>query len=177
MGALFEPFFYIIGLVVDLYFKAVVIEIVLHWLIHFKVLEVSNKYSKKFMEVLEGITHPIYKKISEKIPPVGGFDLSVQKKPFHPFCLTSDNLNIRLGKTNPFGNKLYQLLVGFSLFRNGINAYLKHLRTVSSRHNPIDRTRRRVRTDPNSYNDSLLMLFDNPAHCPTLNYRSISPIR
>ena len=28
MGALFEPFFYIIGLVVDLYFKAVVIEIV-----------------------------------------------------------------------------------------------------------------------------------------------------
>ena len=28
------------------------------------------------MEVLEGITHPIYKKISEKIPPVGGFDLS-----------------------------------------------------------------------------------------------------
>ena len=73
MGALFEPFFYIIGLVVDLYFKAVVIEIVLHWLIHFKVLEVSNKYSKKFMEVLEGITHP---KISEKIPPVGGFDLS-----------------------------------------------------------------------------------------------------
>ena len=76
MGVLFEPFFYIIGLVVDLYFKAVVIEIVLHWLIHFKVLEVSNKYSKKFMEVLEGITHPIYKKISEKVPPVGGFDLS-----------------------------------------------------------------------------------------------------
>ena len=76
MGALFEPFLYILGLIVDLYFKAVVVEIVLHWLIHFKILEVSNKYSKKFMEVLEAITHPVYKKISEKIPPVSGFDLS-----------------------------------------------------------------------------------------------------
>ena len=76
MGAFFEPFFYIIGLVIDLYFKAVVVEIVLHWLIHFKVLEISNKYSQKVMEVLEGITHPVYKKIGEKIPPVAGFDLS-----------------------------------------------------------------------------------------------------
>ncbi len=76
MGALFEPFFYILGLIVDLYFKVVVVEVVLHWLIHFKVLEVSNKYSKKVMEMLEAITHPVYKKIGEKIPPVGGFDFS-----------------------------------------------------------------------------------------------------
>ena len=32
MGALLEPFFYIIGFVVDIYFKVVVVEIVLHWL-------------------------------------------------------------------------------------------------------------------------------------------------
>ena len=30
MGALFEPFLYIIGLIVSLYFKVVVVEIVLH---------------------------------------------------------------------------------------------------------------------------------------------------
>ncbi len=78
MGALFEPFFYIIGLVVSLYFKIVVVEIVLHWLIHFKILEPTNKYAKKTMELLEKATHPVYDKIKEKVPAVviSGFDFS-----------------------------------------------------------------------------------------------------
>lgn len=78
MGALFEPFLYIIGLIVSLYFKIVIVEIVLHWLIHFKILEISNKYSQKTMELLEKATHPVYNKIKEKIPAVvvGNFDLS-----------------------------------------------------------------------------------------------------
>ncbi len=66
MGALFEPFFYIIGLVVSLYFKIVVVEIVLHWLIHFKILEPTNKYAKKTMELLEKATHPVYDKINNR---------------------------------------------------------------------------------------------------------------
>lgn len=76
MGALFEPFLYIIGLIVGLYFKVVIVEIVLHWLIHFKILEANNKYAKKTMELLEKATHPVYAKISEKVPAVGGFDYS-----------------------------------------------------------------------------------------------------
>lgn len=76
MGALLEPFFYIIGFVVDIYFKVVVVEIVLHWLIYFKILEPNNKYAQKTMEILEKATQPVYKKISEKIPPVSGFDFS-----------------------------------------------------------------------------------------------------
>ena len=76
MGALLEPFFYIIGFVVDIYFKVVVVEIVLHWLIYFKILEAYNKYALKTMEILEKATQPVYKKIGEKIPPVSGFDFS-----------------------------------------------------------------------------------------------------
>ena len=78
MGALFEPFLYIIGLIVSLYFKIVIIEIVLHWLIRFKILETSNKYSQKTMELLEKATHPVYDKIKEKFPAVvfNGFDFS-----------------------------------------------------------------------------------------------------
>ena len=60
MGALLEPFFYIIALVVDIYFKVVVVEVVLHWLIHFKILEADNKYAKKTMEILEKATEPVY---------------------------------------------------------------------------------------------------------------------
>ncbi len=76
MGAIFEPFLYIIGLLVSIYMKIVIVEIVLHWLIHFKILDVSNKYAKKTMELLEKATQPVYKKIGEKIPPVSGFDFS-----------------------------------------------------------------------------------------------------
>ena len=76
MGAIFEPFLYIIGLIVSLYFKIVVVEVVLHWLIHFNILEPTNKYASKTVEILEKVTQPAYKKISEKIPPISGFDFS-----------------------------------------------------------------------------------------------------
>ena len=76
MGAIFEPFLYVIGLIVDIYFKIVVVQVVLYWLLHFKVLEASNKYAKKTVELLDRLTVPVYKKISEKIPPVSGFDFS-----------------------------------------------------------------------------------------------------
>lgn len=74
----FEPFLYIIGLIVSLYFKVVVVEIVLHWLVHFKILEPTNKYAAKTMELLEKATRPAYDKIKEKIPAVvvSNFDFS-----------------------------------------------------------------------------------------------------
>ena len=76
MGGIIEPFLYIIAFVIDIYFKIVVVEVVLHWLIHFKVLDVSNKYARKTMEILQALTQPVYKKIGEKIPPFSGVDFS-----------------------------------------------------------------------------------------------------
>ena len=73
---IFEPFLYVIGLLVSLYLKVVVVQIVLYWLIHFKVLEADNKYSQKTMEILDKVTLPVYKKIGEKIPPFNGIDFS-----------------------------------------------------------------------------------------------------
>ena len=76
MDVLFEPFLHIIGLLIDIYFKVVVVEVVLHWLIHFKILETSNSYAKRTMELLEKATQPVYNKIREKIKPISGFDFS-----------------------------------------------------------------------------------------------------
>jgi len=76
MAAILDPFLYIIGLVIDLYFKVVVIEVILHWLIHFGIITTSNKYAAKTMEILEKLTEPVYKKIREKVPLVSGFDFS-----------------------------------------------------------------------------------------------------
>lgn len=73
---IFEPFFYIIGLVVDLYVKLVVVQVVLYWLLHFKVININNKYAQKTMDFLNAITVPVYQKIRKKVPPYQGIDFS-----------------------------------------------------------------------------------------------------
>ena len=52
MGILFEPFFYIISLLVDIYFNIVVLEVVLNWLLYFKVIKVDNQLTSKVMSIL-----------------------------------------------------------------------------------------------------------------------------
>lgn len=74
---IFDPFLEIIGLIVDIYFKIVVVQVVLFWLIHFKVLEPSNKYALKTVELLDKATVPVYNKIKSKIPTVfSGIDFA-----------------------------------------------------------------------------------------------------
>lgn len=76
MGMLLVPFFDTLALVVDLYFKVVVVEVILFWLIHFKILTITNAYAQKFMDILKMLTEPVYKKIRAKIPPFADFDAS-----------------------------------------------------------------------------------------------------
>ena len=76
MGMLLIPFLDVIALGVDCYFKIVVIEVVIYWLLHFKLISANNKYSAKFVEILKKATEPVYKKIREKIPPFADFDAS-----------------------------------------------------------------------------------------------------
>ncbi len=74
---IFDPFLEILGFIVDIYFKIVVVKVALHWLIHFKVLEPSNKYAQKTVELLDAATVPVYTRIKAKIPTVfHGFDFA-----------------------------------------------------------------------------------------------------
>ena len=76
MGVLLLPLFKTLALVLDPYFKVVVVEIAIHWLIHFKIISVSNKYAEKFVDILKRLTEPVYSKIRSKIPPFADFDAS-----------------------------------------------------------------------------------------------------
>lgn len=62
-----DPFFEILAIIVDIYFKVVIVQIALQWLVHFKILEVSNKYAQKTIELLEKATNPVYNLIKSKI--------------------------------------------------------------------------------------------------------------
>lgn len=70
MGVVLGPFLDVIAIVIDLYFKVVIIEVVLNWLIHLNVLKLTNDVTRKIVEVLERLTHPVYMKIRSKIPTV-----------------------------------------------------------------------------------------------------------
>ena len=76
MGMLLVPFFDVIALVVNIYFKIVVVEIVIYWLLHFKLISANNKYAVKFVDILKKATEPVYKKIRAKVPPFADFDAS-----------------------------------------------------------------------------------------------------
>ena len=76
MGALLEPFVWMLGIIVDIYFTVVLAEVAVHWLIHFKILDVNSVYVAKAVEILTKVTQPVYKKISEKVPAFSGVDFS-----------------------------------------------------------------------------------------------------
>ena len=74
---IFDPIFEILAIIIDIYFKIIVVQVVLFWLIHFKVLEPSNKYAQKTVELLDKATVPVYEKIKSKIPTVfSGIDFA-----------------------------------------------------------------------------------------------------
>lgn len=76
IGLFLMPFLDILSFVIDIYFKIVVVDIVLYWLMHYKLITIHNKYAEKFMEILKNITEPVYNLIRKKVPPISGYDVA-----------------------------------------------------------------------------------------------------
>lgn len=76
IGLLLMPVLDVLGIIVDLYFKIVIIDICLYWLIHYKMITIHNKYAEKLMEILKAVTEPAYNKIRQKVQPISGYDVA-----------------------------------------------------------------------------------------------------
>ncbi len=76
MCALWLAILRTLTLVLDIYFKVVVVEIVVYWLMHFKIIDIQNKYAEKFVEILKKLTEPVYSRIRSKIKPIADFDVA-----------------------------------------------------------------------------------------------------
>ncbi|MBP1532351.1 MAG: YggT family protein [Alphaproteobacteria bacterium] len=76
IGLLLMPFLDILGFAVNIYFKIVAVDIILYWLLHYKIVTVHNKYAEKFMEILKLLTEPVYKLIRKKVAPISGYDIA-----------------------------------------------------------------------------------------------------
>ena len=76
IGLFLMPVLDILSAVIGIYFKIVAVDIILYWMLHYKIMTVHNKYAEKFMAILKKLTEPVYKLIGKKIPPVSGVDIS-----------------------------------------------------------------------------------------------------
>lgn len=60
----------------QIYLWIIIIQVALSWLIVFNVVNLSNPQAQNFVRLLNKITDPIFSKLRQFIPPIGGFDLT-----------------------------------------------------------------------------------------------------
>ncbi len=76
IGLFLMPVLDILSAVVGIYFKIVAVDVILYWMLHYKLMTVHNKYAEKFMQILKLLTEPAYKYIRSKVPPFAGYDIA-----------------------------------------------------------------------------------------------------
>lgn len=76
IGLFLMPVLDILGWVIGIYFKVVAVDIILYWMLRYKIMTVHNKYAEKFMSILKLVTEPAYKFIRAKVPPFSGYDIA-----------------------------------------------------------------------------------------------------
>ena len=70
------PFILLIDRVIELYKLVVILSIILHWLMHFKIVNPYQPFVRKLNEVLNKLTEPVLRLIRKIIPSISGVDLS-----------------------------------------------------------------------------------------------------
>lgn len=76
MAILLESILWMLGLALELYLILAVVNIVLYWCMHFKIIGQGGDAFKKFLNLLHLATEPVYEKLRLYIKPISGFDVS-----------------------------------------------------------------------------------------------------
>lgn len=76
MEIILETLLWCILWVVKIYLIINVINVVLYWCMHFKIIGQGGASFKNFLKFLHAVTEPVYTKLRDFIKPVQGFDIS-----------------------------------------------------------------------------------------------------
>ena len=68
--------FSIIDMILQLLVWVIIVQIILSWLVAFKVIDTSNNFVRTMLDGLERLTAPLYRPIRKILPDFGGIDLS-----------------------------------------------------------------------------------------------------
>ena len=73
---MFYALFSIIDMILQLLVWIIIAQIILSWLVAFKVIDTSNRFVRTVLDGLERLTAPLYRPIRKIMPDFGGIDFS-----------------------------------------------------------------------------------------------------
>ncbi len=76
MGVILESVLWCIQGVLDFYLALIIINVGIYWATHFNIIGQGGATFKKFVEILNQLSEPVYAKIRDKIKPIAGIDFS-----------------------------------------------------------------------------------------------------
>lgn len=76
MDVIAGPVFRILITIIDLYMWVVIISVVVSWLIHFNVINTSNRFVYIVVDFLYRVTEPLFGRLRRFLPNLGGIDLA-----------------------------------------------------------------------------------------------------
>jgi len=69
-------FFTLIDDVLTFYLYIIIVNVILSWLISFRVINISNQIVRMFYEASWRLTEPVYVRVRNILPNLGGIDIS-----------------------------------------------------------------------------------------------------
>jgi YggT family protein len=58
------------------YSIVVIAAVIVSWLVAFGVLDLRNRWARQFVQVLDAVTEPVFRRVRRIVPALGGLDLS-----------------------------------------------------------------------------------------------------
>ncbi len=89
LGIFLKPAFYIIDLVLRAYIFVIIAQVILSWLVAFRIINTNNQFVIVVGEVLYRLTEPFLGPIRNRLPSVTGVD-------FSPFVLLLGIIFVRM---------------------------------------------------------------------------------
>lgn len=72
MGAIIS----LLSLAITVYIWIIIIQVLVHWLIIFELINADNPQARKLLDLLKKVTDPVYQPLRKFIPPIGGIDIT-----------------------------------------------------------------------------------------------------
>ena len=66
----------LLTLAINIFVAIVIINVIIHWLVIFEVVNTNNEKAQNLVNLLERITQPVMQPIQKYIPPIGGIDIT-----------------------------------------------------------------------------------------------------
>lgn len=66
----------LLTLAINIFVAIVIINVIIHWLVIFDVVNTRNPQAQNLVNLLERVTQPVMQPIQKYIPPIGGIDIT-----------------------------------------------------------------------------------------------------